>query len=178
LADPGVRGVLLVGGASTRFGSPKALARFRGESFAERAYRVLDEAFGEPIVVGKAADALPLPFPIHDDGHDQRAAIVGVAAGLRLAGSELAVVVPTDMPFLTVEFLQELVEAAEGVDVAAPETGPLPGAYRRTALPALERRIAARSFTLHRALGGLDVAIVHGHLELLRNVNTLADLPV
>ena len=167
-----------MGGASTRFGSPKALARFRGETFAERAYRLLEEAFGEPIVVGKEADDLELPFPVHDDGHDHRAAIVGVAAGLRLAGSELAVVVPTDMPFLTVDFLHELAEAAEGVDVAAPETGPLPGAYRRTALPVLERHISARAFTLHRALEGLDVAIVPGNLELLRNVNTLEDLPV
>jgi molybdopterin-guanine dinucleotide biosynthesis protein A len=169
---------LLVGGASTRFGSPKALAQFRGESFAERAYRIIDEAFGEPIVVGKEADALPLPFSVVDDGHDQRASIVGVAAGLRLAGSEVAVMVPTDMPFLTVDFLRELADAVEGFDVAAPETGPLPGAYRRSVLPVLERRIAAGSFTLHRALEGLEVAIVPGHLELLRNVNTLDDLPV
>jgi molybdopterin-guanine dinucleotide biosynthesis protein A len=167
-----------VGGASTRFGSPKALALFRGETFAERAYRILEEAFGEPLVVGKEADDLPLPFPVHDDGHDHRAAIIGVAAGLRLSGSELTVVVPTDMPFLTPDLLHELAEAAEGVDVAAPETGPLPGAYRRSALPALERHIAARTFTLHRALEGLDVAIVPGNLELLRNVNTLEDLPV
>jgi molybdenum cofactor guanylyltransferase len=173
-----VRGVLLVGGASTRFGSPKALARFRGESLAERVYRIIDEAFGEPIVVGKDTDALPLPFPVEDDGHDQRASIVGVAAGLRLAGSELAVVVPTDMPFLTADYLHGLVEAAEGFDVAAPETGPLPGAYRRTVLPVLERQIAAGRFTLHRALAELNVAIVPGNLELLRNVNTLEDLPV
>jgi molybdenum cofactor guanylyltransferase len=178
LADRGLRGVLLVGGASTRFGSPKALARFRGESFAERAYRVIDEAFGEPIVVGKSADALQLPFPVHDDGHHHRASIVGVAAGIRLAGSEVTVVVPTDMPFLTVAFLRELADAVDGFDVAAPETGPLPGAYRRSVLPVLERQIEAGTYTLHRALEGLDVAIVPGHLELLRNVNTLEDLPV
>jgi molybdopterin-guanine dinucleotide biosynthesis protein A len=178
LADRGVRGVLLVGGASTRFGSPKALAQFRGESFAERAYRIIDEAFGEPIVVGKEADALSLPFPVADDGHDYRASIVGVAAGIRLTGSEVTVVVPTDMPFLTVDFLHELADAVEGFDVAAAETGPLPGAYRRSVLPVLERQIAAESFTLHRALQGLDVAIVPGHRELLRNVNTLEDLPV
>ena len=32
---PGVAGALLVGGASTRFGSPKALARFEGETLAD-----------------------------------------------------------------------------------------------------------------------------------------------
>ena len=34
-------GVLLVGGASERFGSPKALASFRGETLGERAWRIL-----------------------------------------------------------------------------------------------------------------------------------------
>jgi molybdopterin-guanine dinucleotide biosynthesis protein A len=82
------------------------------------------------------------------------------------------------MPFLTADFLEQLVEAAEGVDVAAPETGPLPGAYRRSALPLLERKIAAHEFALHRAVEELDVQIVHGNLELLRNVNTLEDLSV
>jgi molybdopterin-guanine dinucleotide biosynthesis protein A len=178
VADRDVAGVLLVGGASTRFGSPKALARFRGETFAERAHRVLSEAFDRVLAVGKAADELPLPFPVLDDGSEHRAAIVGVAAGLRLAGTELCVVVPTDMPFLTVEFLEELVEAAEGVDVAAPETGPLPGVYRRAALPVLDQKIAARDFALHRAVEELEVRIVPGNLELLRNVNTLEDLPV
>ena len=41
----GVTGVLLVGGASARFGSPKALARFGDETLADRAWRTLGEAF-------------------------------------------------------------------------------------------------------------------------------------
>jgi len=46
----------LVGGASRRFGSPKALAVFRGETLAEGAWRVLGEACDELIAVGKPAD--------------------------------------------------------------------------------------------------------------------------
>ena len=38
-------GVLLVGGASRRFGSPKALAELDGEAFAVRIHRTLVEAF-------------------------------------------------------------------------------------------------------------------------------------
>ena len=36
-------GVLLVGGASERFGSPKALARFRGETLAEHGRQLLED---------------------------------------------------------------------------------------------------------------------------------------
>jgi len=101
-----------VGGASRRFGSPNALARFEGESLAERAHRVLAEAFEDVVVVGKSADGLELPFPVLDDGSDVRAPIVGVAAALRLAGAELCVVLPTDMPFVTAALLRLLAEAA------------------------------------------------------------------
>ena len=73
----GLSGVLLVGGASRRFGSPKALARFRGETLAERAWRVLGEACDERLAVGKAGE-LELPFPVLDDGSELRAPIVGV----------------------------------------------------------------------------------------------------
>jgi len=128
------------------------------------------------IAVGKADDVLPLPFAIHDDGSAERAAIVGLVAGLRLAGSELCVVVPTDMPLITAELLLSLAEAAEGVDVAVVQTGPLPGAYRRSTLPVLERRIAAGDLALHRALEELDTRVLEAAAEELRNVNTPADL--
>jgi molybdenum cofactor guanylyltransferase len=176
VADHRVTGVLLVGGASSRFGSAKALASFRGEALAVRAHRILTEAFETVVAVGKTDDALPLPFPVYDDGSVERAAIVGLTAGLRLAGTELCVVVPTDMPLITAELLRSLAEAAEGVDAAIVQTGPLPGAYKRSTLPVFERRIAAGELALHRALDELDTRVLEASAEALRNVNTPADL--
>ena len=175
---PGVVGALLVGGASTRFGSPKALARYGGETLAERGHRVLAEAFDEVIVVGKTADALDLPFEVLDDGSDTRASMVGLAAALRLAGTEVVVVLPTDMPLVTAEVLRALADAVAGHDAAVPQTGALPGAYRRTALGVLERRIAAGDLALHGALGGLRTCVVELDESALRNVNEPGDLPM
>ncbi|HET6695453.1 MAG TPA: molybdenum cofactor guanylyltransferase [Gaiellaceae bacterium] len=173
---PGVAGALLVGGASTRFGSPKALASYEGETLAERGHRVLVEAFGEVLVVGKAEDRLDLPFDVVDDGSDVRASMVGVAAALRLAGAEVVVVLPTDMPLVTADLLGALAEAVEGHDAAVPQTGALPGAYRQSALPVLERRIAAGELALHRALGELRTRVLHVDEAALRNVNEPGDL--
>lgn len=162
-------GILLVGGASSRFGSPKALALVGGETLAERAWRVLGEACGERLALGKSADGLGLPFPVLDDGNEERAAIVGVAAGLRAATNELCVVLPVDSATITAAALLELADAC--LDAAVPQTGPLPGAYRRSALRALGE---VRS--LRAALAELEVATVELAPALLVNVNTPADL--
>ncbi len=174
MADHGLTGVLLVGGASVRFGSPKALARVDGETLAERAWRLLGETCTERIAVGKAADGLELPFPVLDDGTDVRAPIAGVVAGLRAARSPLAVVIPVDMPRLTHAALSALAGACR--DVAVPPSGPLPGAYRSTALPALERALAQGRLSLRHAIAGLDVATVELDESHLINVNRPDDV--
>ena len=173
MADRGLTGVLLVGGASTRFGSPKALARVHGRALAEIAWDTL--AFcDERIAVGKSADHLELPFDVVDDGTDTRAAIAGVVAGLRHARHDLCVVLPVDTPRMEPDTLAALADACE--DAAVPQTGPLPGAYRRSALDVLERRLAAGQLALHRALDELDCRIVRIDPTQLANVNTPDDL--
>ena len=171
-----VTGVLLVGGASSRFGSPKALALFDGEKLAIRGYRLLEETFGVAIAVGKEADDLDLPFPVQDDGRDERAAILGLAAGLRLAETDLCVVLPTDMPRVTSSLLRALAAAAEDAQAAVVQTGPLPGAYRRSALPVVERRIARDELALTGVAEELEARVVEGAVGELTNVNTPADL--
>ena len=167
-------GVLLIGGMSRRFGSVKALAPLGSEMLAERAWRVLGEAFSERLAVGKDADQLGLPFPMLDDGIAVRAPIAGVVAGLRAAPTHVAVFLPVDCPLMTPEALRALAEQC--ADAAVPETGPLPGAYAKSALPILEQRLADDRLELHEALAELDVNTVELDSELLANVNTERDL--
>jgi molybdopterin-guanine dinucleotide biosynthesis protein A len=173
VADRGLTGVLLVGGASSRFGAPKALARLGGETLAERAWRLLTETCDETIAVGKRSDALPLPFPILDDDSPVRAPIAGVVAGLRAARGDVAVV-PVDVPLLSAGSIGAL--AAACADAAVPPTGPLPGAYRKSALGVLEKRLAAGRLALRDALTELDLRVVELDPRELANVNTPADL--
>jgi molybdopterin-guanine dinucleotide biosynthesis protein A len=174
VADRGLTGILLVGGASRRFGSPKAIVRIDNDTFAARAWATLAELCDERIAVGKAADALQLPFPLLDDGIDARAPIAGLVAGLRAARHGIAVVLPVDTPLVTPAVLRALARACR--EAAVPQTGPLPGVYRRSTLPVLERRLAAGKLDLRGALGELDTAIVEVDEALLANVNTPADL--
>jgi molybdopterin-guanine dinucleotide biosynthesis protein A len=174
VADPGLTGILLAGGGSTRFGSPKAVARFRGETLAARAWATLGEAAAERIAVGKLADGLDLGLPLLDDGSEVRAPLAGLVAGLRAAAHDTAVVVPVDLPLLTAASLLRLAAACR--DAAVPPSGPLPGAYRKSALPQLEQCLAEGRLSLRRALEPLDVAEVSLDERELANVNTREDL--
>lgn len=161
-------GILLVGGSSTRFGSPKALARIGDETLAERTWRVLGAVCGERIAVGKGDEELP--FSVLADGEEEHAAIHGLVAGLRAARTDVCVVLPVDCPNVTPAALRALADACR--DAAIPQTGPLPGAYRKSALPAL----ASGELSIRRAMAGLDVAVVELDERVLANVNTPEDL--
>jgi molybdenum cofactor guanylyltransferase len=167
VADRSLTGVLLVGGASRRFGSPKALAQLDGETLAERAWRLLGAVCDERVAVGKAADGLVLPFALVDDETDIRAPIAGVVAGLRASTHEVCVVVPVDCPWLEPATLRLL-----GERVAVPQTGPLPGAYSRAMLPELERRLASGDLSLR----GVNDRVVEVDERELRDVDVPGDL--
>lgn len=164
-----VSGVLLVGGMSERFGSPKALAPFRGETLAERGWRLLEKACDEVLAVGKGADELALPFPVLDDGVAERAPVFGVVAGLRAASHESCVVLPVDCPLVAPSVLRELGERS-----AVPQTGPLPGGYAKSMLPVFEERMARGELSLW----GVSPTTLELDERLLVNVNTRLDLLV
>jgi molybdenum cofactor guanylyltransferase len=159
VADHRLTGILLVGGASSRFGSPKELADYEGETLADRAWRLLGDVCDERFLVGRGGLADPGTGPV-----------AAIAAGLRAATHELAVVIPVDMPLLTPAALGLLADACR--DAAAAQLGPLPCAVARRALPAFE----SRERRLGAVLDSLDTARIELDERLLANVNTPADL--
>ena len=173
MAHRALTGVLLVGGASSRFGSPKALIELDGETLAERGRRVLGEACDEVLVVGKAGE---LPFDVIDDAAEVRAPIAGVVAGLRAAAYDVTVVLPVDCPRVTPALLRALGAACR--DAAVPQTGPLPGAWAKSALPVLEERLANGPYALYRTYDALDVVELEVDPALVADVDTPGDLSV
>ena len=167
-------GILLVGGASARFGSPKALAHFEGETLAERAWRTLGEVAVDRLALGKPGE-LHLPFTVLDDGSELRAPIVGIIRGLRDARGETVIVMPVDMPLIRAADLRELAEACD--DAATPQTGPLPCALRREpALRVLERRLEAGELALRDSFAELRTRTVELDPTHLVNINTPGDV--
>ena len=88
-------------------------------------------------------------------------------AGLRAASHDVVVFLPVDCARMT-----PAVAAALGEAVAVPQTGPLPGAYGKEMLPALERRIQRGELSLR----GVNRAVLQVDAWLLRDVDVPADL--
>ena len=150
-------GILLAGGTARASARQRSLREFERRALGDRAWRLLGEACDERIRVG--------PGGLDDPGTGPVAAI---AAGLRAASHEIAVVIPVDMPRLTAAALRELAVACR--DAAVAQNGPLPCAIRRAAFPKTDER------RLRTVLAGLDTVSIRLPEEVLANVNDRDDL--
>ena len=144
-------GLILCGGRSSRMGHDKATLRMGGETLLERVLARMRQVAG-PVVVSLAAGAEPPPLPpgvlTSSDERPEEGPLFGLLAGFRaLAGrAEQLVVMPVDMPFLTVPWLERLVAGLAGHRACLFRwqefDNALTAAYRLDLLPKLERLVA------------------------------------
>jgi molybdenum cofactor cytidylyltransferase len=114
--------IILAAGASSRFGRPKQLINFRGETLVRRAVRAATEAHCEPVivVVGEMGEAIRQELAgtsaVIGDNQDWRRGIgTSIRAGVQqLVDSTTAVVLLTcDQPFVGPAIVAELIAAHE-----------------------------------------------------------------
>ena len=122
---PGLGGVVLAGGKSSRMGSPKAWLDFGGEALLQRVARRVAEVAAPVVVVAAEGQDLPLlpeGTAIVRDPVAGKGPLVGIGAGLdALAGrAEAAFVSSTDAPFLHPTLIRRLAALRAGYDIAVP----------------------------------------------------------
>ena len=109
-------GAILAGGASRRFGSPKALATVGGRTIVERVRDAMETTVGRVVLIANEPDMFAaLDLPTHPDVHPGRGPVAGIEAALRWAeeeGRPGALVAACDMPFLDSRALLVLVDLA------------------------------------------------------------------
>lgn len=147
---PGVAGIVLCGGQSSRMGRPKAWLPFAGEIMLPRIVRLLGEVVSPVVVVAAPGqDVPPLPdrIAIVRDPEKGRGPLQGLAAGLAaLSGVEAAYASSCDVPFLNPAFVRRMIELLGDHVIAVPDVGgyrhPLAAVYRAEALAGVERLLS------------------------------------
>jgi molybdopterin-guanine dinucleotide biosynthesis protein A len=186
---PGVGGIVLCGGRSSRMGRPKAWLPFGNEVLLQRVVRILGEVVGPVVVVAAADQDLP-PLPpstlVARDEREFLGPLNGLAAGLAALAdrAEVAYLSSCDVPFLRPAFVRRVIDRLGDADICMPEVGgfrhPLAAAYRSRILPAVRELVAAgqlRPVLLTerfptRLLTEPDFADVDPTFQSLRNLNT------
>lgn len=115
-----IAGVILSGGASRRMGTPKALLKFRNETFLDRLIRIFG-AVCDPVivVVGQHADQIrsgiqragQVQFAVNPD--PERGMLSSLQCGLALvpADGDAAMFLPVDHPHVEASTIETLAES-------------------------------------------------------------------
>ncbi|MEV4316315.1 nucleotidyltransferase family protein [Actinocrispum sp. NPDC049592] len=115
---PDVAGLVLAAGAGRRYGMPKALVRYQGKLFVERAVRVLIDGGCEPVIAVLGAGAAEVRERLPDlNAVDNPDWATGMGSSLRvglkaLPEADAVVVLPVDTPGVTAEAVRRLVRRA------------------------------------------------------------------
>jgi len=144
-----VRGYVLAGGASRRFGADKALAEIGGRTLLSRACEMLSQAAGSAQVVAPAGRYLDQNIKLIQDRWPDEGPLGGIITALRTTSNDATgeswnLILSCDMPFLTRDLLSYLYRrAASGeAEVVVPQSDyglePLCACWRTSAVDSLQ----------------------------------------
>jgi molybdenum cofactor guanylyltransferase len=168
-------------------GRDKATMEFSGRTLVERAVATLAARCAPVFVVAAPGQPLPaLDAEVLRDDVRGVGPLLATARGLRAAaeaGQERAFVSAVDMPYLTVELIDELVGPSVrlGADVVLPWDGRdhyLAGVYRTDLAPRVEALVAAGERSMRALIDVVDAqrVVMAPEQRALTNVNAPSDL--
>ncbi|HUG52555.1 MAG TPA: molybdenum cofactor guanylyltransferase [Vicinamibacteria bacterium] len=181
-------GFVVAGGRSRRMGRDKALLGWGGATLLDQAIAKLAAVCDDVRVLsGLQRRYTDRGRAVVVDAAPEAGPLAGLAAALAAAAPRPALLLAVDMPFVTPELLQHLVEGLDGWDAAVPvpegRPEPLCAAYAPACLAPVQASLAAgeRKMTSFweglrvRAFSTEDLSRFGAPDRLLRNLNDPSD---
>jgi molybdenum cofactor guanylyltransferase len=151
----GMTGVVLAGGQSRRFGSPKAFAKFKGKYFFEIAVETLRTVaediyiVSHPSLVDCFRQKTVEKVIMDDERYRGQGPLAGIYTVMKKSEAEWIFVLPCDMPYMRPEVAEKLAKYAnEKFDaIICAHFGriqPLVGMYHRRTFEQIEKLLQAK----------------------------------
>lgn len=187
-------GAILAGGASRRFGSPKALALVGGRTIVERVRDALAGAVGEVVLITHEPELHATSgLRSRPDRHPGAGPLAGIEAALLWARDERrpgALIAACDMPFLDARALRLLADRGRTADAVGVGVGkdrerpPLCAYFAVSCLPIVERLLAGDDRSVRALLSAVtaewvpstEITRFRDPATMFFNVNTPGDL--
>src|SRR3989338_4706315 len=115
--------IVLAGGCSSRFGTNKAFADWKGKTLISHMLNILKPMFPTCLVVAKEPEEYESLSPyasIVKDFSTHSHPGVGILSGLYASGSSYNFLCGCDMPLIQEKFVMSLCEASPGYDAVIP----------------------------------------------------------
>lgn len=184
------RGFVLAGGKSRRMGQDKAFLLFGEKPLALRAADLVRQVCADVTIVGNPAKYAAWGFPVIQDVFPDRGPLGGIHAALAHSEARFSLVVGCDLPYLSPEFLDYLLQLARQTeaDAVVPQSEafgyePLCAVYARSCLGPIERALQERRCKVREVFGQLRLRLIppgewkpyDSDGRLFQNLNTIAD---
>ncbi|MBE4909336.1 molybdenum cofactor guanylyltransferase [Bacillus luteolus] len=180
-------GIILAGGESRRFGSPKALARLKDRFFIEYAIQAIEESTKDIVIISHNSIKSELnrvtTMPIIEDlpQYKGKGPLAGIATGINYLKCNWYIVLPCDTPNITKSEIMSLVKHIKlDVDAIIPvvkgRIQPLIGVYHSNVVSEIIEILESDHYKMMKLLDQLRVTYVPFEDEQpFQNINDLEE---
>jgi len=137
---------ILAGGKSTRLGRDKATLKVFDKALIQQVYEKAEHVFKDIVIVSNHHDRFfGIDVPIVRDILPIPSSIVGIASALLFANTPYVFVLACDMPFVSVQSIEYVLNKVNGEDIIIPRTEKgfesLHAVYNRSCISTMITRI-------------------------------------
>ncbi|MDA2979941.1 MAG: molybdenum cofactor guanylyltransferase [Actinomycetota bacterium] len=171
-------GAVLAGGSASRMGTSKADLEYLGVRFVDHAIATLSLVFEEVVVCGGSYIG---PLAYLKDPVGGAGPLDGILAALEHSNNRPVMVVPVDMPLISIELVTRLAEPVIdelAIRVASDGTSiqPLVGVYGSGLAPLITDRLSKGRRSVMDLVAAVDnVERINADTQTLTNINTPED---
>lgn len=168
-------GVLLAGGESRRFGSPKAFAQFQNKYFYEYAIDALKDNVDQlyivshPVLEEQFRNESSVSIIQDIPGFQGRGPLAGIFTVMQKTSSDWYVILPCDTPFVTDKLVKQLISFTkdQSIDAIVPiindRQQPLNAVYHARVANKIEQLLKVNKLKMSQLLDTCNVKFITDH---------------
>lgn len=179
--ESNITGIVIAGGKSSRMGQNKALIKYRGIRLIDNAIEILKN-FTDSIIVSSNEGLTGVKYPIKADEFNNLGPIGGLYSCLLASETDCNIIIPCDVPNISVNLYKELLADCEKFDAVIPvlpdgKYEPLVACYNKSIIPLVEGAIRAIDYKMVNLINKANVKFVRVEdVMQFKNINTPNDL--